>query len=276
MGNKWRQEGCLSCWEASLWNCLGVVRSQVGGLDRGLLNLSLLTLGGGTLSSLPPNYGCVGRCWWWCHILLRFSLKKKKIKPTTNQTKTFYFPNLSSEERFKGCSVPWALMLLLSFGRGFGGFGGGRWEKAKQRVLPCYSLPATVVSDVPASSQTVPECLCTEAKWTCFLKITPLISPSLGPCLVRGNDYEACHLRLSWWSKGETTHGFSAALLIEQRFQKQRIFKNNEKKKEWKKDPLENPYYFPPSPHSNSWFISVAQQCGDSPALPHTHTLIWA
>lgn len=90
MGNKWRQEGCLSCWEASLWNCLGVVRSQVGGLDRGLLNLSLLTLGGGTLSSLPPNYGCVGRCWWWCHILLRFSLKKKKSnqQPTKQKLST--------------------------------------------------------------------------------------------------------------------------------------------------------------------------------------------
>lgn len=90
------------------------------------------------------------------------------------------------------------------------------------QLFQTFQLPARQSQNVSAQN----------AKWTCFIKITPLISPSLGPCLVRGNDYEACHLRLSWWVRRRpTTHGFPAALPVEQRVQKQRILKNNGEKK---------------------------------------------
>ena len=57
----------------------------------------------------------------------------------------------------------------------------------------------------------------------CFVKVTPLISPGLGPCLVRGTDQETSHLWPSWgvrrgppmasqlyylWSKGFRSKGF--------------------------------------------------------------------
>lgn len=86
-------------------------------------------------------------------------------------------------------------MSLLPFGCGFGE--GGRSEgKAEGSRLPF--LPVAVASDGSASSQTVPNGPAQHAKKPFFVKITPLISPSLGPCLVRGNDQEASRSGPCW------------------------------------------------------------------------------
>lgn len=192
------------------------------------LNLSLLTLGG-TPSSLPPNYWHGGRCWWWCHVLLRFSFFKK-IKPTTKQKlSTSQICPLRKGSKAVLNHGHWCHCCHLDVGLVILVVGGGKkLSRGSFHAIPfllqlfqTFQLPARQSQNVSAQN----------AKWTCFIKITPLISPSLGPCLVRGNDYEACHLGLSWWSEEETTHGFPAALPVEQRVQKQRILKNNGKKR---------------------------------------------
>lgn len=155
-------------------------------------------------------------------------------------------------------------MSLLSFGSGFGGFGGGRWERARQRELLCNSHPATVVSDLPASSQTVPECPCTECKINMFCKNNALTSPSLDSAYLGVMTMR--HI-ISGCPGGVRRPPMVSQLhwLCGKGFRGKGFLKNNEKnKKEWKEDLFENPYQFPLSLTASDFlFISVAQQCGD-------------
>lgn len=140
-----------------------------------------------------------------------------------------------------------ACAMMLGVGLVVGGRSEGKaGEEPSLGILGRYSfcqlfqtsqLSARQSHNVPAQ----------HAKNTSFVKITPLISPSLGPCLVRGSDQEASHLG---GLRKRPPMASPAALPVEQRVQKQRSFKNIiREKKEWKTEDLfENPLCFPLSP----------------------------
>ena len=141
---------------------------------------------------------------------------------TTNQAKTFCFPNLSPREDPKavwnqlGTDVS---VLLWFVGLEVGG------RKAPSRGV--FHAAASLLQ-LFQMSQLQPDSprlsLHSMHKNPCFVKIAPLISPSLGPCFVRGTDQETSHLWLSWgegkgppmasqlhclWSKKFRSKGFS-------------------------------------------------------------------
>lgn len=127
-----------------------------------------------------------------------------------------------------------------------------RQELSKKLCSACYSC-----FQHPSSSQTILECPCTACKKKpCFVKITPLISPSLSE---------------GQWPWGTLSQGIlewgyhpwlpSCTACGARGFTKKK--KNTIIKKRPKKKTSENSCCFPTISYSDYPFISIVQQCKD-------------